>query len=89
MRKLDALLLLSYICIVTIKVMWPFLTVPWAGLQYVIMVFPDHTHLLFVTTSVIIVTLHYPIFSFCYEDNFRKHVTKGNHNCGLNDTFRE
>ena len=40
---------------------------PWAGLQYVIVVFPDHTHLLFVTMSVIILTLHYPIilsFSF-------------------------
>ena len=23
------------------------LTVPWVGLQYVIVVFPDHTHLLF------------------------------------------
>ena len=28
--------------------MWLFLTVPWVGLQYVIVVFPDHTHLLFV-----------------------------------------
>ena len=43
-RKLDALLLLSYSCIV---IPWLFLTVPWVGLQYVIMVFPDHTHLLF------------------------------------------
>ena len=46
-RKLVALLLLSYRCIVTIKVMWLFLTVPWVGLQCVIVVFPDHTHLLF------------------------------------------
>ena len=45
-RKLIALLLLSYRCIVTINVMWLFLTVPWDGLQYVIVVFPDHTHLL-------------------------------------------
>ena len=29
-------------------VMWLFLTVPWVGLQCVIVVFPDHTHLLFV-----------------------------------------
>ena len=41
------LLLLSYRCIVTINVLWPFLTVSWVGLQYVIVVFPDHTHLLF------------------------------------------
>ena len=45
-RKLAALLLLSYICIVTINVLWLFLTVPWVGLQCVFVVFPDHTHLL-------------------------------------------
>ena len=47
-RKLVSLLLLSYRCIVLINVMWLFLTVPRVGLQYVIVVFPDHTHLLFV-----------------------------------------
>ena len=42
-RKLVALLILSYRCIVTINVMWLFLTVPLVGLQYVNVVFPDHT----------------------------------------------
>ena len=46
-RKLVALLLLSYRCIVTINVLWLYLTVQWVGLQCVIAVFPDHTHLLF------------------------------------------
>ena len=46
-RKLVVLILLSYICNVTINVMWLFLTVPWVGLQCVIVVFPDHTHLHF------------------------------------------
>ena len=48
--KLVALLLhvLSYRCIVTINVLWHFLTVRWVSLQYVIVVFTDHTHLLFV-----------------------------------------
>ena len=46
-RKLVALLLLSYRCIVTINVLGLFLTVPRIGLQYVIVVIPDHTHLLF------------------------------------------
>ena len=32
--------------VVTINVLWLFLTVPWVGLQYVVVVFPDHTHLL-------------------------------------------
>ena len=45
-RKLFALLLLSHRCIVTKHVLWLFFTVPWVGLQYVIVVFPDHTHLL-------------------------------------------
>ena len=43
-RKLVALLLQKYY---TIHVLWLLLTVPWAGLQYVIVVFPYHTHLLF------------------------------------------
>ena len=46
-RKLVALLLLSYRCIVTKNVLWLFLTVLWVGLQYVIVVFPGHNHLLF------------------------------------------
>ena len=46
-RNLVALLLLSYRCLVTVNVLWRFLTVPWVGLQCVIVVFPDHTHLLF------------------------------------------
>ena len=46
-RKVDAMLLFSYRCIVTVNVLWLFLSVPWAGLQCVIVVFSDHTHLLF------------------------------------------
>ena len=45
-RKLGALLLLFYRCIVTINVMWLFLAVLWVGLQCVIVVFPDHTYIL-------------------------------------------
>ena len=46
-RKLVALPLLLYRCIVTINV-WLFLTGPWVGgLQCIIVVFPDHTRLLF------------------------------------------
>ena len=45
-RGLVALLLLSYRCLVTFNVLKLFLTVPFVGLQFVIAVFPDHTHLL-------------------------------------------
>ena len=45
-RNLVALLLLSERCIVTINVLWLYLTVPWVGLHCVIVVFPDHTYLI-------------------------------------------
>ena len=44
-RELVALLGLSSWCIVV--VVWLFLVVPWVCLRLVIVVFPDHTHLLF------------------------------------------
>ena len=46
-RELAALLLLFYGCLVTVNVQWLFLTMHWVGLQCVIVVFPDHTHLHF------------------------------------------
>ena len=44
-RELAALLSLSFWCLVI--VVWVFLAVSWVCLQFVIVVFPDHTHLLF------------------------------------------
>ena len=44
-RELVALLSLSSWCLVI--VVWLFLAVPWVCLQFVSVVFPDHTHLLF------------------------------------------
>ena len=44
-RELVALLSLSSWCLVI--VVWLFLAVTWVFLQFVIVVFPDHTHLLF------------------------------------------
>ena len=52
-RKLVALLLLSYRCIVTINVLWLFLTVQWVGLQHVIVVFPDHTTNILLCSSTV------------------------------------
>ena len=49
-RELVALLLFLHICLVTVNVLRLFLTVPWVGLQCMIVVFPDHTHLLSVET---------------------------------------
>ena len=46
-RELVALLNLSSWCLVMVE--WLFLAVPWGCLQFVIVIFPDHTHLLFLT----------------------------------------
>ena len=46
-RELVAVLLMSFRCIITVIVLWLVHTVPWICLQCVIVVFPDHTHLLF------------------------------------------
>ena len=44
-RELVALLNLSSWCLVMVERL--FLAVPWSCLQFVIVVFPDHTHLIF------------------------------------------
>ena len=44
-RELDDLLNLSSWCLAMVE--WLFLAVPWDCLRFVIVVFPDHTHLLF------------------------------------------
>ena len=49
-RELVALLCLSSWCLVIVA--WLFLVMPQVCLQFVIVVFPDHTHLLFSVTSV-------------------------------------
>ena len=46
-RERVALLSLSSWCLEI--VVWPFLAVPWVCLRFVVVVFPDHTHLLFLT----------------------------------------
>ena len=43
-REMVALLLLSYICLVTVYVRGLFLTLPWVGLQCFIVVFFYQTH---------------------------------------------
>ena len=48
-RELVALLNLSSWCLVMVERL--FLAVPWGCLRFVIVVFPDHTHLLFLTRS--------------------------------------
>ena len=49
-RELVALLNLSYWCLVMVERL--FLTVPWGCLRFVIVVFPDYTHLLFLSRTI-------------------------------------
>ena len=51
-RELVALLNLSSWCLVMVE--WLFLVVPWGCLRFVIVVFPDHTYLLFITSRQVI-----------------------------------
>ena len=51
-RELVVLLSLSSWCLVI--VLGLFLAVPWVCLQFVIVVFPDHTHLLFLLRLILI-----------------------------------
>ena len=53
-RELVALLKLSSWCLVMVERL--FLAVPQGCLRFVIVVFPDHTHLLFLTLKVSITT---------------------------------
>ena len=56
-RELIALLNLSSWCLVMVERL--FLAVPRGCLQFVIVVFPDHTHLLFLTVAKIVNTLYF------------------------------
>ena len=55
-RELIALLNLSSWCLVMVERL--FLTVPRGCLQFVIVVFPDHTHLLFLLGRCIVLTIY-------------------------------
>ena len=70
-KKLFALLILSYRCIVTINVLWLFLTVPWFRLQCVNVVFSDHTHLPLEDRNVM-QSHHIYMMSFCDVKNYRQ-----------------
>ena len=54
-RELVTLLNLSSWCLVMVE--WLFLAVPWGCLQFVIVVFPNHTHLLFFVRVLTIYTI--------------------------------
>ena len=50
-RALVALLSLSSWCLAI--VVWLYLDMPWVCLQFVFVIFPDHTHFLFFTRQII------------------------------------
>ena len=58
-RELAALFLLSFGCLVTVNVLQLFFMVPWVGLQFLIVVFSDHTHLLSDVLHTIMGHMHY------------------------------
>ena len=62
-RELIALLDLSSWCLVMVERL--FLTVPRDCLQFVIVVFPDHTHLLFLCQYAVCITQNYTLTKYC------------------------
>ena len=54
-KKLVVLLRLSSLCLVI--VVWLFVVVPWICLQFVIVVFPDHTHYVSLYLPVLVMDL--------------------------------
>ena len=65
MGELVILLCLSFWCLGIVVFLLVFLMMLWVGLQCVIVVFPDHTHLFFLVDFLIVVQKHvyYPT---CY-----------------------
>ena len=61
-RELVALLSLSSWCLVI--VMWLYIAVHWVCLMFVIVVFPDHTHLLFLKKIKIAHFANFVYYSF-------------------------
>ena len=64
-RELIALLNLSSWCLVMVE--WLFLAVPRGCLQFVIVVFPDHTHLLFLRRHFSFFHEHLSRCKYCSE----------------------
>ena len=79
-RQLVALLYLSSWCLAMVELL--FLAVPWGCLRFVIVVFPDHTHLLFLSTQTTI-----NLLSLCTEDVSNKFVTDANRKLHLESYF--
>ena len=50
---------------------WLFLLVPWGCLGFVIVVFPDHTHLLFlglsITNGIVSSKIYHKLYDFDFE----------------------
>ena len=53
-RELFALLNLSSCCLVMVEQL--FFAMPWGCLRFVIVVFPDHTHLLFLILRLVLIS---------------------------------
>ena len=69
-RELVALLNLSSWCLVMVEPL--FLAVPWGFLRFVIVVFPDHTHLLFLEVSYYWEkSLASKLFQFIFQNKYR------------------
>ena len=88
-RERVALFLLSYGRLVTVHVLWLFLTVPWVGLQCVIVVFPDHTHLLLSSFDTVFPEKRYYLLAISYCILFPNYSLSMNMFCLDNPYFEQ
>ena len=84
-KHAGCLLLLSYRCFVTVNVMWLFLMVPCVGLQCVIVVYPDHTHLLFSKLKGCCTSLNEQ--SICLSIQYLESIGKTRHNSSIKSSL--
>ena len=48
---------LSFVSLCLVIVVWLFFVVPWVSLQFVIVAYPDHTHLLYISNGNVMIYL--------------------------------
>ena len=58
----------------TVSVLWFFLTVPWVGLQRMIVVFPDHTHFLYSFKCVELWADNLDMFCIIVHISYRRRI---------------
>ena len=81
-RAICFILFIAVWCHMTIRILWLFFEVPWVGMEYVSVVFPGHTHILFT-----LINLEEPWGKSCFLCHFkRKSNASQRDTCNMRNT---